>query len=157
MHCANNANPDATCNVMKEPNYRPRPRWIVNGGEEKGKNIKDSQKQERRVERLFREIDPSSRITPGSGSKSIKGDIQGGCSFVECKETNAQSISISVDWLGKVETYASEAGKMPVLCLSFLSPVSSFRRKGGKELSSRDWVVMPEWLFMEMAKSWSKK
>lgn len=131
---------------MKEPNYRPRPRWIVEGDNK----VKSSQRHEKRVAKMMKDVDPHSRVTPGSGSKHIKGDVQGRFSFVECKETKGQSVRLSVDWLGKVETHARGEGKLPLLHISFLSPGSPFRRKGGEELLSKDWVVMPEWLFKRL-------
>lgn len=131
---------------MKEPNYKPRLKWVT----EENNKVKSSQRHEKRVAKLMRKIDPYARVTPGSGSKAIKGDIQGQFSFVECKETKGQSIRLSVDWLGKVETHAMGENKLPLLHISFSSPGASFRRKGGQELFSKDWVVMPEWFFKRL-------
>ncbi len=135
---------------MKEPNYNPVPKWTIKNDNDISKN------QENRVRKKISKIDKRARNTPASGSKAIKGDVQGEFLLAECKVTSKQSISVSVDWLSKVESQAIAQGKKPALFFGFDNAGSSFRRRAGEELQSNAWVAITDDFFMELLGAWVK-
>lgn len=60
------------------------------------------------------------RLTPGSGSKSIKGDVRvKGIARIECKTTSRKSFSVTVDMFQKLEQASMGSGEVPALVVEF--------------------------------------
>jgi len=58
------------------------------------------------------------RVQPGSGCFSHrKGDVDSEEFLIECKRTDAKSISLKLSWLHKIEREAAEEGKEGLLLL----------------------------------------
>jgi hypothetical protein len=61
------------------------------------------------------------RLTPGSGSGAVKGDVRvKGVVRIECKTTKNKSFSVTLDMLEKIEEAAASGGELPVLIIEFI-------------------------------------
>lgn len=68
------------------------------------------------------------RLTPCSGSKSVKGDVRvKGVLRLECKNTVADSFSVTLDMLRKIENAATHAGELPCIEVEFIYPDGTLR------------------------------
>ncbi len=75
-------------------------------------------------------------LRPNSGAvEGAKGDIVVGKTLVEAKSTTGRSIKIEHSWLGKISKEARDAGKTPLLALSFTS-------EDGRPVPNGEWVCM---------------
>lgn len=59
----------------------------------------------------------SGKMTPGSGSKSIKGDVQTDDLLIECKCTEKSQYILKKEVLQKLKSQAFNIGKTPILSL----------------------------------------
>ena len=79
------------------------------------------------------------RPVPGSGSQpGAKGDIRLDRMLMETKSTAKGSISVKKAWLDKITREALAANRIPVLVISFTTPVGDSVRNG-------DWLLVPEY------------
>jgi hypothetical protein len=98
-----------------------------------GGNHKHGQKSERKTAKRL-----GGTTRPGSGSvDGCKGDILLTDYLVENKSTEHRSISIKLDWLGKIGREAREEGKVPALAIQFVD-------KQGNPVRNGCWVLIPE-------------
>jgi hypothetical protein len=67
-----------------------------------------------------------------------KNDFKG-----ECKATTSKAARIDYEWLCKIRAEALEAGKYPVLTVSFVKSDGSAKENG-------DWAMIPLWLFKDL-------
>lgn len=97
-----------------------------------------SDRQERRLAKEF-----GGRVTPGSGSGSIKGDVTTGEEMIEAKTTTKRQFTLKLETLQKLEYEARAVGKRPVLILHIDddSPVL---------LHHPEWVLIPKNDYLEM-------
>ena len=77
------------------------------------------------------------RLTRGSGSGNLKGDMYTAVAHVEQKTTQHKSFSIKLDWLRKITKTALEQAKCPALLVTFTTGDGQ-PRMGGR------WVMIPE-------------
>lgn len=85
----------------------------------------------------------------GSGAfPTLKSDASSDHYQIEAKQTNKDSLCLTLKWLEKITYEASGTGKIPLLHLRFLSIIP------GK--SEKDWVVMPVSEFRRLFKGRSK-
>lgn len=68
------------------------------------------------------------RVTPASGSGSVKNDIRNTEWSLEVKSTSKRSYSVSLDTLAKAEKNALEDGRRMALVLAFLTPGKPAKR-----------------------------
>lgn len=102
------------------------PKYFTDGP---GKH-KKSQRQEKRVAGAL-----GGKTQKGSGSKAFhKGDVKSAELLVECKRTDADSMSVKKDWLIKIWNEAASYGKTPALSIEFDSMPG---------IIERDWVAVP--------------
>jgi hypothetical protein len=74
-----------------------------------------SKRQEKEIARRTR-----GRLTPGSGSKAVKGDVRvKRICRIECKTTKHSSFSVTMDMLNKIEEAALAADELPILVVEF--------------------------------------
>ncbi len=74
-----------------------------------------SKKQEREIAKNI-----GGKVTPASGSKSIKGDARlKGIIRLECKTTKNKSFSITLDMIEKIEQAALSADEIPAIVLEY--------------------------------------
>jgi len=74
----------------------------------------------------------------GSGSSPWKKSDASGPKFqVECKQTGAESLRVTEDWLKKITLEATACGKEPALHVRFLK-------------SQSDWVMIPAYVFKRL-------
>ena len=104
--------------------------------DDSGKNTRMSKKQEK----LIAKTGDRGRRTPGSGNKSIKGDVikPSPHSFYrgrkyEAKTTDKTQITIKRDWLVKLEREAATAHEEPVFVFGF----------EGSKLVNVNWGAVP--------------
>jgi len=91
---------------------------------------KKSQKQEARV---AKELD--GRAQPGSGAiEHLKGDVTTDRFLIEAKRTDKKSISITGEWLSKIDQEALNVGKIPALV---------FEIGGMNGFAENEWVAVP--------------
>lgn len=62
------------------------------------------------------------RLTPGSGNKAIKGDVQkfNGVVRLECKTTRNNSFSVTRKLVKKIEESALAHGEVPAIVIEFI-------------------------------------
>jgi hypothetical protein len=114
------------------------------GYNQKGK----SRKQEERVAGIV-----GGRVQPASGATkhdlwkgtrhSTKGDVCETDFLIEAKRTDAQSMSITGEWLFKISNNAAKSDKMPAL---------AFEIGGFPLLQEKDWVAVPASVFKKLLK-----
>lgn len=62
-----------------------------------------------------------SKLTPGSGNQSTKGDCRKrGVVRIECKTTSSRSFTVNMDMINKLETAAAISDELPILVIEFL-------------------------------------
>jgi hypothetical protein len=76
------------------------------------------------------------RVTPGSGSGSVKGDVHTPEDMVEAKTTSKSQFTLRLDVLRKLEHEAKMAGKRPRLVLQIEDGSPLF-------LFHNEWVILP--------------
>ncbi len=88
------------------------------------------------------------RLTPGSGSKPIKGDVHltDLRVMVECKTTETASYRVALGTLEKLSVEACAAG---------MSPALEFQIRGGEasSLTERTWVAVPASTFESLVRA----
>jgi len=85
-----------------------------------------SKKQEKQTEKALKKhgfVNPTR--TPGSGNKSLKGDVITDTLMIECKITSKEQIGIKRDYITKLIEESIEAEKEPVFEFGF-SGISNF-------------------------------
>lgn len=86
----------------------------------------------------------NAKLTPGSGATAtFKGDMTFNNYLVECKATENNSLSLKLEWLGKISREALEVGKKPLMTITFTDDTGRPRRHGA-------WVLVPETEFKEL-------
>ena len=86
----------------------------------------------------------SGRRRRGSGAApGLPGDAYGERFLLEAKFTNAQSFSVKLGDLTKIETAAFMAGKIPLFRFGFAT---------GDRIAN-EWVAFPAYLFSQVVKS----
>ena len=91
-----------------------------------------SVKQERR---LAKEL--NGRVTPGSGSGGVKGDVHTRDELIEAKTTSKRQYTLKFVDLQKLEGDARRAGKRPVFIIQVEDDADVF-------LMHPEWVVIPK-------------
>lgn len=82
------------------------------------------------------------KCTPGSGSKSVKGDVRvKGVIRIEAKTTKNKSFSVTQDMLDKIEEAALAHGELPII-------VVEFNDGNGRKL--REVAVVPTYVLSEL-------
>jgi hypothetical protein len=129
---------------LPEESDSPRCRAFDPGYNKKGK----SRKQEGRIAKIV-----GGRVQPASGATkhdlwkgtrhSTKGDVCETDFLIEAKRTDAQSISITGEWLFKISNYAAKSAKMPALAIEI---------GGYPLLQEKDWVMVPASVFQQLLK-----
>lgn len=60
------------------------------------------------------------KTTPGSGSKSLKGDVRvKGVARIECKTTSKKSFSVTTEMFHKLEEASAGSGEFPAMVVEF--------------------------------------
>lgn len=92
----------------------------------------------------FLASDIRGRTQPGSGClDGAKGDIVVREFLIESKSTVAQSLSVKLEWLKKIEGEALIKGKVPVLAIQFVNP-------DGTPVPGGRWMAVPEHVFTDL-------
>ena len=100
-----------------------------------------SDKQEKQLAKQF-----EGKITPGSGSKRIKGDVHTKEELIEAKTTAKTQYTVKLKDLQKLSIQADEVNKTPVFVIKLTDEAEGF-------YFNRDWVLIPLDVYSELRQS----
>lgn len=110
----------------------------------------ERQKKERAIGGIGRKSEENvarrlgARLQPNSGAMlGVKGDMTLEDWLLEAKSTEANSMSLSLDWLAKISREAQSATKYPALTVTFVDAQ-------GRPVPKGAWVMIPEYMFREL-------
>jgi len=108
------------------------PQWLFKDSSKK-KNM--SKTQEKKTKHLLLQKGFNARLTPGSGNKSIKGDIQTESLMIECKITEKEQFVVKLKDLQKLLEESMNVMKEPVFEFQFC---------GGQKFTNYTWSAIPQ-------------
>lgn len=121
--------------MKPKPNFFGREPKRPKGGKLGKTVVKSASPQEPRAQKKLRWA--KARLTPGSGSKGHKGDIdipQPETIRAECKTTSTRTLEVETSWIRKIDREAREVRKTPALIMGFETIGAP---------CPKDWIAIP--------------